>query len=200
MWKVNVPIQLFLYRNFNSINVGGYGNCFTFNTIYNEADPYGGMRVTSLTGPTFGLSLVLNLEQINYMRGGQTKQAGARMVVHEPDLPPFLDEFGKDVHPATLTNIAVQEVLMTRQPAPYTSNCTETWLSTNYSKYTDPTIKYTLAVSQDYIEKPKCKKFFNKKWCFWNKTLKNTKNTKNITQPTKIYFLCFCVFRFFCII
>ena len=62
-------------RNFKPINVALYGNCFVFNTNYNiERDRLGGRRVSSLTGPSFGLNLIVKLDQINYMKGGITKQ------------------------------------------------------------------------------------------------------------------------------
>ena len=34
------------------------------------------------TGPLLGMSLVINLNQSTYINGGQTQQAGARLVVH----------------------------------------------------------------------------------------------------------------------
>ena len=34
------------------------------------------------TGPLLGMSLVINLNQSTYTNGGQTQQAGARLVVH----------------------------------------------------------------------------------------------------------------------
>ena len=44
-----------------------YGNCYTFNSAYNnESDLDGGRRRSSMTGATFGMSLVLNIEQENY--------------------------------------------------------------------------------------------------------------------------------------
>ena len=55
-----------------------YGNCFIFNTNYNlESDPVAGRRVSSLTGPSFGLNLIITLDQKNYMRGEITKQVSA---------------------------------------------------------------------------------------------------------------------------
>ena len=55
-----------------------YGNCFIFNTDYNaERDILAGLRVSSLTGPSFGLNLIITLDQTNYMRGGITKQVCA---------------------------------------------------------------------------------------------------------------------------
>ena len=53
-------------------NYANYGNCYTFNSkLYkNQGSSY----ITSLTAPNFGLYLVLNLDQRNYMRQGLTKQ------------------------------------------------------------------------------------------------------------------------------
>ena len=52
-----------------------HGNCFTLQTV----SPVLGK--SSLTGATYGLSLVLKLEQADYLRGGQTLAAGARVTV-----------------------------------------------------------------------------------------------------------------------
>ena len=53
-----------------------YGNCFTFNELWNgnDQDPLAGYRTTALTGPDFGLYLTMNLQQINYMGNGISKQ------------------------------------------------------------------------------------------------------------------------------
>ena len=68
------------------INVAQYGNCFIFNTKYNLDDDTlyrfedakyketGNQRRSSLTGPSFGLNLIVALDQIDYMKGGITKQ------------------------------------------------------------------------------------------------------------------------------
>jgi hypothetical protein len=55
-------------------NTASYGNCFTFNTNLNSDDPLGGLRMSSMTGPKFGLSLVLNIEQDQYLINGYTTQ------------------------------------------------------------------------------------------------------------------------------
>ena len=68
------------------INVAQYGNCYIFNSKYNLEDDTmykaeenghketGKHRLTSLTGPSFGLNLIVALDQIDYMKGGVTKQ------------------------------------------------------------------------------------------------------------------------------
>ena len=68
------------------INVAQYGNCYVFNSKYNHEDDTlfkfkdtkyistGKRRLSSLTGPSFGLNLIVALDQIDYMKGGVTKQ------------------------------------------------------------------------------------------------------------------------------
>ena len=64
----------FFYRNFLNFSVALFGNCFTFNTEYNEnKDEAAGKRVSSLTGPSFGLNLVVELDIFNYLKGNITK-------------------------------------------------------------------------------------------------------------------------------
>ena len=62
------------------------GNCFIFNSEYNFEDKMmyeereegyydtGKRRLSTLTGPSFGLNLILTLDQQNYMQGEITKQ------------------------------------------------------------------------------------------------------------------------------
>ena len=47
-----------------------------FNSKYNNKryDPEAGERVSSLTGPSFGLQMVLKMDEDNYMDGGYTTQ------------------------------------------------------------------------------------------------------------------------------
>ena len=102
-----------------------------------------GRRVSSLTGPSFGLNLIIALDQANYLKGGMTKQvrtnlllnktmriffcwyrgkfifyyqAGARLVVQNPMNWPLVDEMGMDISPATSTLARISEV---REEFPY---------------------------------------------------------------------------------
>ena len=54
------------FMDYESINSRNYGNCFNLFTM----DEWLGK--SSLTGSSYGLSLVLNIEQDDYLRGGQT--------------------------------------------------------------------------------------------------------------------------------
>ena len=100
----------FVCSNFMLISSPGFGNCYTFNSRSNELDALGGYRVSSMTGPYFGLSIVLNIEQGQYQTDGETKQAGARISIHDSDNRAIMDEDGYDLMPNTLSSLAVQEV------------------------------------------------------------------------------------------
>ena len=57
-----------------NFSVALFGNCFTFNSEYNEnKDEAAGKRVSSLTGPSFGLNLIVELDLFNYLKGNITK-------------------------------------------------------------------------------------------------------------------------------
>ena len=56
-----------------------YGVCHIFNSMINSSYE---KQYVSQTGPLLGLSLVIKLDQQNYINGGQTEQAGARLVIH----------------------------------------------------------------------------------------------------------------------
>ena len=80
------------------------------------------------------------------MRQGQSKQAGARLVVNSPDLNPLVDEEGLDLFPSTMTHASVQETSLVRQPWPYTAKCIDTWSGTNYT-LVEGYVPYSLSVS-----------------------------------------------------
>ena len=144
-----------------------YGNCFTFNSAYNDDDP--STRQSSLTGVSAGLSIELYLDQRNYMLNKLSKKAGARMVLHGPEEPPLPDEYGLDLQPNTASSIAIQLVSrnivdiygkgclekiqrvffqteITRLPPPHPSKCIESWNQTEYEQ----DVIYTMAVSISY--------------------------------------------------
>jgi hypothetical protein len=58
------------------------------------------------------LSLELFLDQGNYMLKKLSKKAGARMVLHDPKVPPLPDEYGIDLQPNTASSVAVQLVFL----------------------------------------------------------------------------------------
>ncbi len=54
-----------------------YGNCYVFNSVLLDGQDEDELRVASLTGPKFGLKLVLNVEQTDYMVNSLTKEVRA---------------------------------------------------------------------------------------------------------------------------
>ena len=65
---------IFFCSLFHVTNSPSFGNCYSFNTVLNGQDEEAGERVSSLSGPNFGLTLVLNLDQMEYMQEGQSPQ------------------------------------------------------------------------------------------------------------------------------
>ena len=111
--------------------------------------------------------MVLYVHQKGYMRNGQSKQAGARVVVHSSEFPsvsdddwrfralpvpgsqiPLVDEYGIDLRPNTLSQLAIQETVMQRIEKPYTSMCIRSWHDSAYSVVAEhqPYLPYSMAV------------------------------------------------------
>ena len=67
-----------LCSDFFEIGSANYGNCYTFNSNQSDVDTLGGKRKSTLPGPNMGLTIVINLEQSEYMKNGLTSSAGAR--------------------------------------------------------------------------------------------------------------------------
>ena len=136
-------IQSCTFRGRDCLNISyfqisndmSYGNCFTFNTEENDEDPFAGERKSSMTGHFFGLSLIMNLEQKYYVGNGITHAAGARIGVHNTTGNPLMSERGYDLMPNTQSNLAIQEVNITRLQSPYPSHCMSDFSETNYTEY-----------------------------------------------------------------
>ena len=62
-----------------------------------------------------------------YMHNILTKREGVTVVVDDPQKPPNIGAAGMELHPATLTNVAVKKQLAERLPKPYTSNCSSVY-------------------------------------------------------------------------
>jgi hypothetical protein len=60
-----------------------------------------------LTCLLIGLSVLIFLDQINYMLNKLSKQAGAKLFVHDSGILPLPDEYGIDLQPNTANSVAV---------------------------------------------------------------------------------------------
>ena len=74
IWTKGTFSTFYVFSIFFNYQTPGYGNCFAFNKNDIAADPEAGERKASLTGPKFGLSLVLNIQPHDYMTNGRTEQ------------------------------------------------------------------------------------------------------------------------------
>ncbi|XP_071093526.1 epithelial sodium channel subunit beta-like [Haliotis cracherodii] len=72
-------------------------------------------------GQLFGLSLILNVDQKEYIPF-VTPSAGIRVAIHEFDSPPNLMQKGLTAPPGFETSIGIRPVVRIHQPAPY-GNC-----------------------------------------------------------------------------
>ena len=86
-----------------------YGNCYTFNAIYNN-DGVRNAREVTMTGESATLSIVLFLDQLFYTPLSLTKEAGARITIHDPKAFPMVDEYGMNLRPTTASHIGFQQV------------------------------------------------------------------------------------------
>ncbi|XP_078610802.1 epithelial sodium channel subunit gamma-like [Branchiostoma floridae x Branchiostoma japonicum] len=105
-------------KNFSVFTDSTYGNCFTFNKANGNTAP---QRSTS-AGPLNGLSLILYIQQEEYIPS-LTEKAGARVVVHSPDRWPFPEFEGFDASPGFLTSAGLRLTSITRLGGRY-GDCT----------------------------------------------------------------------------
>ncbi|XP_012268274.3 amiloride-sensitive sodium channel subunit gamma-like [Athalia rosae] len=119
---------------FKIIPSTSYGNCFTFATA----------RRTVMPGRDYGLSMELYLDQLNYIGGGLSPRAGARVVVHPRSQLPLPNENGLTIPPHTATSAALVQVEVTREELPYVTNCTSGWDRTWYKERVGGAYKYSM--------------------------------------------------------
>ena len=70
----------------------------------------GGRQILKVNnaGANFGLRLVFNIQQYDYY-GLVTKKAGLKVLIHDPETPPMVDQLGFAVGPGTSTFAAVRK-------------------------------------------------------------------------------------------
>ncbi|KAL3077493.1 hypothetical protein niasHS_012199 [Heterodera schachtii] len=100
-----------------------YGNCWTFN--FNDSVELKNSRA----GPMYGLRLLLNVNQSDYMP--TTEAAGVRIVVHEQDQEPFPDTFGYSAPVGFVSSFGLKTKILNRLDAPY-GKCSDTFRPHGY--------------------------------------------------------------------
>ncbi|XP_059096686.1 acid-sensing ion channel 4-A-like [Tigriopus californicus] len=104
-----------------------FGYCYTFNGM--STNNHG--TITPFSGPFYGFSVEINIEQLYYMRRAATQTEGIIVSIHHPKKDPLLVTNAMNILTNTLTRLAITEARSIRQPYPYTSNCTNTWNRTS---------------------------------------------------------------------
>ncbi|KAL8174935.1 UNVERIFIED_CONTAM: Amiloride-sensitive sodium channel subunit gamma [Gekko kuhli] len=105
-------------RNFSSFHHPLHGNCYTFNSGKDRQ-----ILNTSTGGSEYGLQVILYIEEADYNPFLVTS-TGAKIVVHDQDEYPFIEDIGTEIETATATSIGMHFTQSTRLSKPY-SNCTE---------------------------------------------------------------------------
>ena len=101
---------------------------------------------------------MLNIGANDYIPGGVTETAGARVIIHDPGSLPNPSFTGYDVHPGTLSRFAVKkvglkkncraniscnesgvflQVHLARLKWPYASNCYDSWSTPGFQPLTE---------------------------------------------------------------
>ncbi|KAF8374675.1 unc-8, partial [Pristionchus pacificus] len=100
-----------------------YGNCYTFN--FNDSVTMKNSRA----GPMYGLRLLLNVNQSDYMP--TTEAAGVRIVVHEQDQEPFPDTFGYSAPTGFISSFGLKTKVLHRLDGPY-GKCSDSFRPEGY--------------------------------------------------------------------
>ncbi|GMT24411.1 hypothetical protein PFISCL1PPCAC_15708, partial [Pristionchus fissidentatus] len=100
-----------------------YGNCYTFN--FNDSVTMKNSRA----GPMYGLRLLLNVNQSDYMP--TTEAAGVRIVVHEQDQEPFPDTFGYSAPTGFISSFGLKTKVLHRLDEPY-GQCSDSFRPDGY--------------------------------------------------------------------
>ena len=93
-----------------------YGNCFTFNKKKNNSDV---LKIS--VDKTMALEIILNLKYLSYL--DVTSSFGARVVIHDSNEDPNLEEDGINVSPGFETSVKIKQKCQKRRKAPYTDKC-----------------------------------------------------------------------------
>ena len=94
---------------FSTFFDGNHGNCYTFNSGWNDDDGTDVLK-TSRTGREHGLQLTVRLGQEDYIEQ-IGEGAGAVAVVHPQQRFPFPEDEGILLEPGRINSIGVREVI-----------------------------------------------------------------------------------------
>ncbi|XP_018407844.1 PREDICTED: amiloride-sensitive sodium channel subunit gamma [Nanorana parkeri] len=104
-------------RDFTLFTHPLYGNCYTFNDASRKE-----LFVSSMGGAEAGLKLVIHIDEDEY-NPFLVAAAGAKILVHDQNDYPFIEESGTELETATETSIGMQLTESSKLSSPY-SECT----------------------------------------------------------------------------
>ncbi|XP_063286697.1 amiloride-sensitive sodium channel subunit gamma [Pelobates fuscus] len=104
-------------RNFTLFHHPLYGNCYTFNSGNQQE-----LLVSSMGGMEYGLKVVLHIEEQEYNPYLVTG-AGAKILVHDQNEYPFIEDSGTELETSFETSIGMQLTVSSKLSDPY-SDCT----------------------------------------------------------------------------
>ncbi|XP_006872057.1 PREDICTED: amiloride-sensitive sodium channel subunit gamma [Chrysochloris asiatica] len=105
-------------RNFTLFHHPMYGNCYTFNNRVNET-----ILSTSMGGSEYGLQVILYINEEEY-NPFLVSSTGAKVIVHQQDEYPFIEDVGTEIETAMATSIGMHLTESFKLSKPY-SQCTE---------------------------------------------------------------------------
>ncbi|CAH1791543.1 unnamed protein product [Owenia fusiformis] len=117
--------------NFTLINTH-YGRCYQFNSGKD------GVKHQSFKGgKANGLKLYLNVEELEYLNYMEASDLGFKILAHDQDEPPLIQELGFGVTTGNHYFIALETERVTSLPDPY-GNCEEDHKLDHYDHYSIP--------------------------------------------------------------
>lgn len=116
-------------ENFTSV-LTDFGLCYTFN----PGTPDHPLLKVHRAGVDFGLRLQLNVQQDQYY-GILRDSSGFKVMIHDQDEPPLINELGFAIHPGMHTFCGIRKTKIFNLPAPWETACED--------KKTEDQRKYT---------------------------------------------------------
>ncbi|CAD5123941.1 DgyrCDS12248 [Dimorphilus gyrociliatus] len=129
-----------------------HGVCFTFNKAKSAA-----VRYINSTGARRGLSVKVNLEQYEYMKG-PNNAAGLKILVHDQDEVPLVRELGQAIPPSSRALVGLKITQVNNLKYPY-GKCNDSEYLRFYKSYSIPACKVECKLKH-VVEDCKCREAY----------------------------------------
>ena len=100
-----------------------YGVCYLHN--FERLDSSITPEQTGASGPDYGLNFIFDIQSEFYMRYGLSPTAGLQLTLNDPNAMPVVLSKPILLSPNMKTGIKVLKQVVTRQPAPYVTQCSD---------------------------------------------------------------------------